>query len=66
MKYSVETIVRFVIGFALALVLICGTPLKTDLPLWADLFIRSLGAVSMFLLGFGVGFGVGIGGADNE
>ena len=59
MKYSVETIVRFVIGLVFALMLICGTTLKTDLPLWADLFIRFLGAVSMFLLGFGCGFNVG-------
>ena len=67
MKYSVETIVRFVIGLVLALVFICGTTLKSDLPLWVDLFMRFCGAACMFLLGFGWGFDVGCkDGADND
>ena len=64
MKYSVETIVRFVIGLVFSLLFVLGTAFNPVAPLWADAVIRFCGAAMMFLLGFCAGFDKGKDGAE--
>lgn len=66
MKYSIETIVRFVMALLIALMFVCGTAFDHTFPLWLDLFIRLGGSLMIFVLGNAYGFSKRKDGADNE
>ena len=66
MKYSADAIVKFLIGLVIGFWGVCLTTIVQPFNRVGDLFIRLIGAVMIFVLGFAYGNCERKDGADNE